>query len=82
MAKTGMNRRAFYNSDPTYAAVLGKFNKEAKEARERKEAMKPFRVMATIHKLASVAGYRIAADLVLMDRETGETYVSKHVGGR
>ncbi len=29
MAKDGMKRRAFFSADPTYAAVLGRFNKEA-----------------------------------------------------
>lgn len=80
MGKGGMRRGAFFNFDPTYTAVLGKFNKEAKEARKRKEAMKPFRLIATIHKLAAAAGYRIAGDLTIKNSVTGEIYISRHVG--
>lgn len=35
MAKDGMKRRVFFGSDPTYTAVLGRFNREAREARKK-----------------------------------------------
>lgn len=79
MAKDGMKRRVFFGSDPTYAAVLGRFNREAREARKKDEAMKPFRVIATVLKIVKIAGYRIIGDLKIQNVKTGETYISRHV---
>lgn len=79
MTKEGMHRNVYFNNDPTYTAVLTRFNKEAKEARQREEAMKPFRLIATIHKLATAAGYRITGRLEVQDLKTKEIYISNHV---
>ena len=79
MAKDGMKRRVFFGSDPTYAAVLGRFNREAREARKKDEAMKPFRVIATVVKIIKIAGYRIIGDLKIQNVKTGEVYISRHL---
>lgn len=79
MAKDGMKRRAFFSADPTYAAVLGRFNREAREARKKDEAMKPFRVLATVVKIIKIAGYRIIGDLKIQNVKTGEVYISRHL---
>lgn len=86
MAKDGMKRCVYFASDPTYEAVLGKFNREYREAKEKQEAMKPWRLIATIHKLARVAGYKICGDLIIRDAKSGDVFKSRHVdrgyGGR
>jgi hypothetical protein len=82
MAKSGMMRRVYTNKDPTYAEVLGRFRREerkAREARKKDEAMKPFRVLATVVKIIKIAGYRIVGDLKIQNVKTGETYISRHV---
>lgn len=79
MAKDGMKRRAFFSADPTYAAVLGRFRREERKAREHKEAVKPFRVLATVVKIIKISGYRIIGDLKIQNIRTGETYISRHV---
>lgn len=79
MAKSGMMRRVYTNKDPTYADVLGRSRREERKAREHKEAVRPFRVLATVVKIIKIAGYRIVGDLKIQNIRTGETYISRHV---
>ena len=74
MAKQGMNRMVFYNGDPTFDAVVGKFRKEAREASERGQSMKAFRVFAAIRIMMKIAGYKLMSEIVIEDVRTGNIF--------
>lgn len=74
MGKHGMQRRVYKNADPVFDAVLGKWRKEARRAAEQKRSMVAFRVLATVRKIISMSGYRLASELIIIDRKTGNRY--------
>lgn len=74
MAKKGMTRQGYFNSDPTYTAVLARFNREAKETKKREEAVKPWRVFAMVQYVLRQAGYELYGDLRILELNTGKVY--------
>lgn len=67
MGKEGMHRTTHFRGDPTYDAVVARFNKEAQEAKQKAESMKPFRVFATIRAIIRKAGYKLMSEIILED---------------
>jgi hypothetical protein len=71
-----MRRNVFYSADPTYASVLAKFRKEAREAERDGRAMAAFRVVAAIRLILRIGGYRLREELVMEDVQTGAVFRS------
>lgn len=76
MARDGMKRSAYCQGDPTYNAVLGKWRREQRLAREQKRAMMPIRVLGVVRLLIKEAGYKLISDIEIMDVKTGNRYKS------
>lgn len=79
MAREGMHRGVYYGADPTYAAVVAKFRREAREAEKRGRAMAAFRVFAAVRLILHYGGYRLHGEMVIEDKKTGSVF--RH-GGR
>ena len=72
--KDGMSPGVARHSDPTFEAVLAKFQKEEREAKRKHESMAAFRIFATIRELVRRAGYRIIG-AVCLQNEKGHRFV-------
>lgn len=71
-----MKRSTYYQGDPTYNAVLGKWRAEERRARTEKRAMLPIRVMGVVRLLIKQAGYKLISDIEILDTKTGNRYKS------
>ena len=85
MGKRGLSRRAAAAPDPTYAAVLGRLKKEArqqekaaKEANAKEKAAKRkeraaigFTCIKAVRFYLRANGYELAEDLVIRDKYSG-----------
>lgn len=69
MGKTGMNRRAYLNKDPTYYAAKGNIDREERDKRM------VVKLVEKISWILSAAGYRIVNDLVIEKVRTGNKYI-------
>lgn len=76
MAKDGMKRSVYFQSDPTFNAVWARWRKEEQRAKAEKRTMVPFRVMGIVRMLIKRAGYRLISDIEIVDRDTGAKYKS------
>ena len=74
MTKHGMKHYVHAHGDPTFDAVRWKWRKEARRAAEHIRSMVAFRVLATVRKIISMSGYRLASELIIIDRKTGNRY--------
>lgn len=76
MAKDGMKRTVYFQSDPTFNAVWARWRREERAAKQQKRSMIPFRVMGIVRMFIKRAGYQLISDVEIRDKRTGEVYLS------
>lgn len=67
--KDGMSPGVAKHGDPTFEAVLSKFRKEEREAKQKRQAMAAFRVFAMIREIVRRAGYHFIGAVCMADEK-------------